>query len=156
MITASEVISICKANYEVTLITDGALLVGKRKVKDTIGAELYELATSTGYEPLLALCKPLAAWACHAHMVERIATEATNRGVYQLYTTGSNVVPLPEIQIIRRNIDEITMAAANELIEFIQARVAAGDPLYTHYWQNASKINTPSLVSNPKRTTQIW
>ena len=39
MIIEQEVITICKANYDANLITQGALLVGMRKVKEIIGSD---------------------------------------------------------------------------------------------------------------------
>ena len=155
MITEQEVITICKANYDANLITQGALLVGMRKVREIIGAELYKRVEEEGYEELLVKCKPLAAWSVHALMVDRIATEMTNKGVYQLYTVGSNGVQLTELTQIKAAINEITTACANEIKDFIQERVAAKDPLYVNYVSEIRTTSKPSLVSNTKRVTQI-
>jgi len=120
MIIEQEVITICKANYDANLITQGALLVGMRKVKEIIGSDLYKKVEQIGYEELLEKCKVLAAWSVHALMVDRIATEMTNKGVYQLYTVGSNGVQLTELTQIKAAINEITTACANEIKDFIQ------------------------------------
>ena len=64
MITEQEVITICKANYDANLITQGALLVGMRKVKEIIGSDLYKKVEQIGYEELLEKCKVLAACPC--------------------------------------------------------------------------------------------
>ena len=88
-------------------------------------------------------------------MVDRIATEMTNKGVYQLYTVGSNGVQLTELTQIKASINEITTACANEIRDFIQERVAAKDPLYVNYVSEIRTTSKPSLVSNLKRITQI-
>ena len=155
MIIEQEVITICKANYDANLITQGALLVGMRKVKEIIGSDLYKKVEQIGYEELLEKCKTLAAWSVHALMVDRIATEMTNKGVYQLYTVGSNGVQLTELTQIKASINEITTACANEIRDFIQERVAAKDPLYVNYVSEIRTTSKPSLVSNLKRVTQI-
>ena len=155
MIIEQEVITICKANYDANLITQGALLVGMRKVRDIIGSALYKKVEQIGYEELLEKCKTLAAWSVHALMVDRIATEMTNKGVYQLYTVGSNGVQLTELTQIKAAINEITTACANEIRDFIQERVAAKDPLYVNYVSEIRTTSKPSLVSNLKRVTQI-
>ena len=155
MITEQEVITICKANYDANLITQGALLVGMRKVREIIGSDLYKKVEQIGYEELLEKCKTLAAWSVHALMVDRIATEMTNKGVYQLYTVGSNGVQLTELTQIKASINEITTACANEIRDFIQERVAAKDPLYVNYVSEIRTTSKPSLVSNLKRVTQI-
>ena len=155
MIIEQEVITICKANYDANLITQGALLVGMRKVRDIIGSALYKKVEQIGYEELLEKCKTLAAWSVHALMVDRIATEMTNKGVYQLYTVGSNGVQLTELTQIKASINEITTACANEIRDFIQERVAAKDPLYVNYVSEIRTTSKPSLVSNLKRVTQI-
>ena len=155
MIIEQEVITICKANYDANLITAGALLVGMRKVKEIIGSDLYKKVEQIGYEELLEKCKTLAAWSVHALMVDRIATEMTNKGVYQLYTVGSNGVQLTELTQIKAAINEITTACANEIRDFIQERVAAKDPLYVNYVSEIRTTSKPSLVSNLKRVTQI-
>ena len=155
MIIEQEVITICKANYDANLITQGALLVGMRKVRDIIGSALYKKVEQIGYEELLEKCKVLAAWSVHALMVDRIATEMTNKGVYQLYTVGSNGVQLTELTQIKAAINEITTACANEIKDFIQERVAAKDPLYVNYVSEIRTTSKPSLVSNTKRVTQI-
>ena len=155
MIIEQEVITICKANYDANLITQGALLVGMRKVRDIIGSALYKKVEQIGYEELLEKCKTLAAWSVHALMVDRIATEMTNKGVYQLYTVGSNGVQLTELTQIKAAINEITTACANEIRDFIQERVAAKDPLYVNYVSEIRTTSKPSLVSNIKRVTQI-
>ncbi len=155
MIIEQEVITICKANYDANLITQGALLVGMRKVREIIGSDLYKKVEQIGYEELLEKCKVLAAWSVHALMVDRIATEMTNKGVYQLYTVGSNGVQLTELTQIKASINEITTACANEIRDFIQERVAAKDPLYVNYVSEIRTTSKPSLVSNLKRITQI-
>ena len=155
MITEQEVITICKANYDANLITQGALLVGMRKVRDIIGSALYKKVEQIGYEELLEKCKTLAVWSVHALMVDRIATEMTNKGVYQLYTVGANGVQLTELTQIKAAINEITTACANEIRDFIQERVAAHDPLYVNYVTELKTTSKPSLVSNIKRVTQI-
>ena len=155
MITEQEVITICKANYDANLITQGALLVGMRKVREIIGSALYKKVEQIGYEELLEKCKTMAAWSGHAPMVDRIATEMTNKGVYQLYTVGSNGVQLTELTQIKAAINEITTACANEIKDFIQERVAAKDPLYVNYVSEIRTTSKPSLVSNIKRVTQI-
>ena len=155
MIIEQEVITICKANYDANLITQGALLVGMRKVKEIIGSDLNKKVEQIGYEELLEKCKTLAAWSVHALMVDRIATEMTNKGVYQLYTVGSNGVQLTELTQIKAAINEITTACANEIRDFIQERVAAKDPLYVNYVSEIRTTSKPSLVSNLKRVTQI-
>jgi len=155
MITEQEVVTICKANYDANLITGGALLVGMRTVKDVIGSALYKKVEQIGYEELLEKCKTLAAWSVHALMVDRIATEMTNKGVYQLYTVGANGVQLTELTQIKAAINEITTACANEIRDFIQERVAAKDPLYVNYVSEIRTTSKPSLVSNTKRVTQI-
>ena len=155
MIIEQEVITICKANYDANLITQGALLVGMRKVREIIGSDLYKKVEQIGYEELLEKCKTLAAWSVHALMVDRIATEMTNKGVYQLYTVGSNGVQLTELTQIKASINEITTACANEIRDFIQERVAAKDPLYVNYVSEIRTTSKPSLVSNTKRVTQI-
>lgn len=155
MIIEQEVITICKANYDANLITQGALLVGMRKVREIIGSDLYKKVEQIGYEELLEKCKTLAAWSVHALMVDRIATEMTNKGVYQLYTVGSNGVQLTELTQIKASINEITTACANEIRDFIQERVAAKDPLYVNYVSEIRTTSKPSLVSNLKRVTQI-
>ena len=155
MIIEQEVITICKANYDANLMTQGALLVGMRKVKEIIGSDLYKKVEQIGYEELLEKCKVLAAWSVHALMVDRIATEMTNKGVYQLYTVGSNGVQLTELTQIKASINEITTACANEIRDFIQERVAAKDPLYVNYVSEIRTTSKPSLVSNIKRVTQI-
>ena len=155
MITEQEVRTICKANYDANLITQGALLVGMRKVKEIIGSDLNKKVEQIGYEELLEKCKTLAAWSVHALMVDRIATEMTNKGVYQLYTVGSNGVQLTELTQIKAAINEITTACANEIRDFIQERVAAKDPLYVNYVSEIRTTSKPSLVSNLKRVTQI-
>ena len=155
MIIEQEVITICKANYDANLITQGALLVGMRKVREIIGSDLYKKVEQIGYEELLEKCKTLAAWSVHALMVDRIATEMTNKGVYQLYTVGSNGVQLTELTQIKAAINEITTACANEIRDFIQERVAAKDPLYVNYVSEIRTTSKPSLVSNLKRVTQI-
>ena len=155
MITEQEVITICKANYDANLITAGALLVGMRKVKEIIGSDLYKKVEQIGYEELLEKCKTLAAWSVHALMVDRIATEMTNKGVYQLYTVGANGVQLTELTQIKAAINEITTACANEIKDFIQERIVAKDPLYVNYVSEIRTTSKPSLVSNLKRITQI-
>ena len=155
MIIEQEVITICKANYDANLITQGALLVGMRKVREIIGSDLYKKVEQIGYEELLEKCKTLAAWSVHALMVDRIATEMTNKGVYQLYTVGANGVQLTELTQIKASINEITTACANEIRDFIQERVAAKDPLYVNYVSEIRTTSKPSLVSNLKRVTQI-
>ena len=154
MITEQEVITICKANYDANLITQGALLVGMRKVREIIGSALYKKVEQIGYGELLEKCKALAAWSVHALMVDRIATEMTNKGVYQLYTVGANGVQLTELTQIKAAINEITTACANEIRDFIQERVAAKDPLYVNYVSEIRTTSKPSLVSNNKRITQ--
>jgi len=79
----------------------------------------------------------------------------TNKGVYQLYTVGSNGVQLTELTQIKAAINEITTACANEIKDFIQERVAAKDPLYVNYVSEIRTTSKPSLVSNLKRITQI-
>ena len=119
------------------------------------GSDLYKKVEQIGYEELLEKCKVLAAWSVHALMVDRIATEMTNKGVYQLYTVGSNGVQLTELTQIKAAINEITTACANEIRDFIQERVAAKDPLYVNYVSEIRTTSKPSLVSNLKRVTQI-
>ena len=126
-----------------------------RKVKEIIGSDLNKKVEQIGYEELLEKCKTLAAWSVHALMVDRIATEMTNKGVYQLYTVGSNGVQLTELTQIKAAINEITTACANEIRDFIQERVAAKDPLYVNYISEIRTTSKPSLVSNTKRITQI-
>jgi len=155
MIIEQEVITICKANYDANLITAGALLVGMRTVKDVIGSALYKKVEQIGYEELLVKCKQLAAWSVHALMVDRIATEMTNKGVYQLYTVGSNGVQLTELTQIKAAINEITTACANEIKDFIQERIVAKDPLYIDFVTELKTSSKPSMVSNLKRVTQL-
>lgn len=155
MITEEEVVTICKANYDANLITGGALLVGMRTVRDVIGSSLYRKVEQIGYKLLLEKCKVLAAWSVHALMVDRIATEMTNKGVYQLYTVGANGVQLTELTQIKAAINEITTACANEINDFIQERLAAKDPLYVDFASEIRTSSKPQFVSNIKRITQI-
>ena len=155
MITEQEVITICKANYDANLITQGALLVGMRKVREIIWSVLYKKVEQIGYEELLEKCKTLAAWSVHALMVDRIATEMTNKGVYQLYTVGANGVQLTELTQIKAAINEITTACANEIKDFIQERIVAKDPLYIDFVTELKTSSKPSMVSNLKRVTQL-